>query len=97
VTCAVLTTDAVGPLRDIHDRMPLFLPAQAWQAWLDPDSEDAGGSLRELLAPPSEQLVEALELRPVSTAVNDVRHGGPQLVERLEPEQLALLNLDQVQ
>ena len=95
VTCAVLTTEAVGPLREIHDRMPLILPAQSWQAWLDPDSDDVRG----LLDPPSEQLVQALELRPVSTAVNDVRHGGPELIERLErldPEQPALLNLDQV-
>jgi putative SOS response-associated peptidase YedK len=92
VTCAVLTTDAVGPLREIHDRMPLILPARAWQAWLDPDSDDAAA----LLVPPSEQLVQALELRPVSTAVNDVRRGGPELVERLEPEQPALLNLDQL-
>jgi putative SOS response-associated peptidase YedK len=92
VTCAVLTTDAVGPLREIHDRMPLILPAHAWQSWLDPDS----GDVRALLGPPSEQLVQALELRPVSTAVNDVRHGGPELVERLDPEQPALLDLDHV-
>ncbi len=91
VTCTVLTTDAVGPLAEIHDRMPLILPAQAWQAWLDPDSPDPG----KLLAPPSAALVAALELRPVSTAVNNVRHTGPQLVERLEPEQPALLDLDQ--
>jgi putative SOS response-associated peptidase YedK len=91
VSCAVLTTDAVGPLAEIHDRMPLILPAPAWQAWLDPDSADPG----ELLAPPATALVDALELRPVSTAVNSVRRGGPQLVERLEPEQPALLDLDQ--
>jgi len=81
VTCAVLTTDAVGPLAEIHDRMPLILPAQAWQAWLDPDCADPS----ELLAPPPAQLVHALELRPVSTAVNNVRHNGPELVERVEP------------
>jgi putative SOS response-associated peptidase YedK len=91
VTCAVLTTDAVGPLTEIHDRMPLILPAQAWQAWLDPDFADPG----ELLAPPASELVDALELRPVSTAVNNVRRDGPELVERLEPDQPALLNLDQ--
>lgn len=96
VTCAVLTTEAVGPLREIHDRMPLILPAQAWQDWLDPDSDAVNGMAAALLAPPSEQLVQALELRPVSTAVNDVRHGGPELVERLDPEQPALLNLDQL-
>ena len=92
VTCAVLTTDAVGPLTEIHDRMPLILPAPAWSAWLDPDSADPG----ELLAPPAAQLVDALELRPVSTAVNNVRHYGPELVERVEPEQAALLDLDQL-
>lgn len=91
VTCAVLTTEAVGPLAEIHDRMPLLLPAQAWSAWLDPDSHDPSA----LLTPPSAQLVAALELRPVSTAVNNVRHEGPQLVERVEPEQPALLDLDQ--
>ncbi|MGH3768703.1 MAG: SOS response-associated peptidase [Pseudonocardiaceae bacterium] len=91
VTCTVLTTEAVGPLTEIHDRMPLLLAAQAWQRWLDPDSHDPG----ELLAPPSAALVAALELRPVSTAVNNVRHEGPQLVERLEPEQPTLLDLDQ--
>ncbi len=93
VTCAVLTTEAVGPLAEIHDRMPLILPAQQWPAWLDPDRDDAS----EFLAPPRAELVAALELRPVSTAVNDVRREGPELVERLEPEQSALLDLDQVQ
>jgi len=90
VTCAVVTTDAVGPLAEIHDRMPLILPAQSWHAWLDPDSDDPG----ELLAPPQAELVAALELRPVSTAVNDVRRDGPELVERAELEQPALLDLD---
>ncbi|HEY6422849.1 MAG TPA: SOS response-associated peptidase [Pseudonocardiaceae bacterium] len=93
VTCAVLTTDAVGPLTEIHDRMPLILPAAAWQGWLDPDSEDPG----PLLAPPPAQLVAGLELRPVSTAVNNVRCDGPELVERIEPDQPALLDLDQLQ
>jgi len=90
VSCAVLTADAVGSLAQIHDRMPLILPAAAWHAWLDPDCADPG----ELLMPPSASLVEALELRPVSTAVNNVRSRGPKLVERVEPEQPALLDID---
>ncbi|MGH3873228.1 MAG: SOS response-associated peptidase [Pseudonocardiaceae bacterium] len=92
VTCTVVTTDAVGPLAEVHDRMPLILPAPAWAAWLDPDCADPSG----LLAPASAELVAALELRPVSTAVNNVRHGGPELVERIEPEQSPLLDLDQL-
>lgn len=93
VTCAVLTTDAVGSLAEIHDRMPLLLPPEAWQDWLDPDSTDPA----RLLAAPPTQWVHTLELRPVSTAVNHVRHRGPELIERIDPEQPALLDLDQVQ
>jgi putative SOS response-associated peptidase YedK len=92
VTCGVLTTEAVGPLAEIHDRMPLILPIEAWQAWLDPDSDHPG----QLLAPPSTDLVHGLELRPVSTAVNHVQQDGPELVQRVEPEQPALLDLDQI-
>jgi putative SOS response-associated peptidase YedK len=92
VTCAVLTTEAVGPLAEIHDRMPLLLPRESWTDWLDPDSADPS----RWLAPPSAELVHGLELRPVSTAVNSVRRDGPELVERIDPTQPALLDLDQV-
>lgn len=81
VTCAVLTTDAVGELTTIHDRMPLVLPPDAWATWLDPDNADVSG----LLVPPPESMVDELELRPVSDAVNSVKHNGPELVERVEP------------
>lgn len=80
VTCSVLTTDAVGQLTDIHDRMPLLLPREQWARWLDPDS----GDVSELLAPPSLELADRLELRPVSSKVNNVRNNGPELLERVE-------------
>jgi putative SOS response-associated peptidase YedK len=63
VTCAVLTTGAVGPLAEIHARMPLVLPAHAWQAWLDPDCADPGWD-DPGWDDPSEPLAP-LELRPV--------------------------------
>ena len=81
VTCAVLTTEAVGPLAEIHDRMPLVLQPEVWQRWLDPDRDDVS----ELLVPPPLELVDALELRPVSDEVNNVRNNGPQLLERADP------------
>jgi putative SOS response-associated peptidase YedK len=81
VTAAVLTTDAVGPLADIHDRMPLLMSRDHWAAWLDPDAEDPG----ELLTSPPLDLIGSLELRPVSTRVNNVRNNGPDLVARDEP------------
>lgn len=82
ITCSVLTTDAVGKLTDIHNRMPLVLPRERWQGWLDPDRRDA----TELLAPPPFDWVDDLELRPVSTRVNSIRNNGPELLERVEPD-----------
>jgi putative SOS response-associated peptidase YedK len=79
VTAAVLTTDAIGQLADIHDRMPLLMTPDQWAAWLDPDVAEVG----ELLStPPSLDLVESLELRPVSSRVNNVRNNGPDLLDR---------------
>jgi putative SOS response-associated peptidase YedK len=81
VSAAVLTTDAVGPLTSIHDRMPLLMTPDHWAAWLDPDAEDPG----DLLTSVPTELIESLELRPVSSKVNSVRNNGPDLVEREEP------------
>jgi putative SOS response-associated peptidase YedK len=81
VTCAVLTTDAVGQLAGVHDRMPLLLRPEDWATWLDPDDPD----VERLLVPPAQDLVDALELRPVSDAVNSVRNNGPNLVDEVTP------------
>jgi putative SOS response-associated peptidase YedK len=70
--------------------MPLLMTPDAWAAWLDPDSADVG----ELLTtPPSLDLVESLELRPVSSKVNNVRNNGPELLEHhVEHTDLALFD-----
>lgn len=89
VTASVLTTAAVGLLARVHDRMPLVLPRSAWDAWLDPDSGSDAESVAALLAPPSAELVAALDIRPVSRAVNNVRNNGPELLEPVAPDDTA--------
>ncbi len=89
VTAAVLTTSAVGPLAQVHDRMPLVLPPSAWDAWLDPDAGAADESVSALLAPPSAELVAAMDIRPIGAAVNNVRNNGPELLAPLAPEDVA--------
>jgi putative SOS response-associated peptidase YedK len=79
-TCTVVTSPAVGALHEIHDRMPLVLPQDRWSAWLDPARED----VEALAEPTPPEVVEGLELRPVSTAVNNVAHNGRQLTDRAE-------------
>jgi putative SOS response-associated peptidase YedK len=87
LSCTIVTTDAVGELAEIHDRMPLVVTERDWDRWLNPDvpADD------ELLSNPPD--VRGIELREISTLVNNVRNNGPQLVEPAEPqpEQVTLL------
>ncbi|MER6983639.1 SOS response-associated peptidase [Streptomyces carpinensis] len=80
-TCTVLTTEATDAAGRVHPRMPLALTPDHYDAWLDPRHQDPGG-LRELLSPPAGGHLDA---RPVSTAVNDVRNNGPDLLEATTP------------
>lgn len=79
----IVTTEAVGDLVEIHDRMPLILPASEWDAWLDPAND--AGALTPLLTPPSSALVAELELRPISDRVGNVANDDPALLDRVEP------------
>ncbi|MEV0110936.1 SOS response-associated peptidase [Nocardia sp. NPDC050799] len=76
LSCTILTTDAVGDLTRIHDRMPLPMPREHWDAWLDPDHRAPA----DLLGPPSAALVAEIAARPVSTLVNSVKNNGPELL-----------------
>ena len=80
-SCTIVTTAASGPVLPLHDRMPVILPADAEQAWLDPDTP--APALHELLVPSA-----TLVARPVSRAVNDARHDAPDCLD--PPEQAAL-------
>ncbi|HEX5532112.1 MAG TPA: SOS response-associated peptidase [Actinomycetales bacterium] len=83
-TFAIITTEAEGHLRRVHDRMPFALPRDRWDAWLDPTVQDPD-EVRALLEPYS---VDRFEVIPVSTAVNNVRNEGARLVEPLPRDQL---------
>jgi putative SOS response-associated peptidase YedK len=63
--------------------MPLIVPKSHWDGWLDPDRED----VTDLLVPTPDDIVSALELRPISSLVNNVRNNGPELLERVDPRQ----------
>jgi putative SOS response-associated peptidase YedK len=78
-TCTVITTDAPDDLGRIHDRMPLMVERDRWQAWLDPRTDKE--SVLDLLTPAAPGRLEAY---PVSTMVNAVKNNGPELIEPLE-------------
>lgn len=76
-TCTILTTDANASLSELHDRMPVVLPPDAWDEWLDPDHPDPR-ELRHLLVPAPD---DALTVRPVSREVNTPRNNHAGLIE----------------
>jgi putative SOS response-associated peptidase YedK len=76
-TLALLTTAPNALGAEIHDRMPVILPPDAYDLWLNPDLRDPE-TLRDLLRPYPEELMEAY---PVSRRVNSPRSEGPALVE----------------
>ena len=82
VSFTIITTSAEDSLGHIHDRMPLFVEPAGWDAWLDPAPRPTN-ELLELLTPASPGLLDAYA---VSTAVNNVRNNGPELVAPLATE-----------
>jgi putative SOS response-associated peptidase YedK len=83
-TCSIVTMKSGGVVSALHDRMPVSLIPEVWDAWLDrslTDPEAAKGLLRP--AEPGD-IMEHL----VSKKVNSVRNNGPELREKSEPESL---------
>lgn len=80
LSCTIITTDAVGPLAEIHDRMPLSISAADWDRWLDPDAPIDEGLLR------GHGDLDRIAIRQVAKLVNNVRNNGPELIEPAEPE-----------
>ena len=39
LSCTILTTAAQGPIKHLHHRMPVRLPKEQWNNWLDWDSK----------------------------------------------------------
>jgi putative SOS response-associated peptidase YedK len=80
LSCTIITTDAAGPLAEIHDRMPLTISKDDWDRWLDPDAPIDEGLLR------GHGDLDRIEIREVSRLVNSIRNNGPELIEPAEPE-----------
>ena len=81
-TAVIVTTDASPSITHIHDRMPVIVPPEAFDFWLDPkvDAESA----MAVIQPAKDETIEAYE---VSRAVNRHENDSPQLVKPLtEPE-----------
>jgi putative SOS response-associated peptidase YedK len=87
-SAAIITQEAVGELATIHSRMPVFMPEDRWQGWLDTEARDINRLIKLMsVASPDAGLVPI----PVSARVNVVANNGPEIIipiELGEPETL---------
>lgn len=79
-SASIITQEAQGQLADIHSRMPVFMPRDRWQQWLNPRTNDVEQikSLMQVDAPTSN-----LVAIPVSRAVNSVANNGEKLTAEI--------------
>ena len=77
-SCSIITTEANALMQTIHDRMPVILPAERLDYWLDPETSKA--EALALLVPYADSAMEAY---PVSSRVNNPRNNGPDCVARV--------------
>ena len=81
-SCCIVTTVPAAVVAQVHDRMPVIVPPDAYGEWLDPRNADTA-RLARLLGPCE---LPGLAARPVSRRVNDARNQGPELIERVDTD-----------
>ena len=72
-SCSIITTTPNELMEPIHNRMPVILPREVEQVWLDEGITDST-FLKSLLVPYMADLMNAYE---VSSFVNSVKNNGP--------------------
>jgi len=77
LSCTIITTDPNELMAEIHNRMPVILPPEAYELWLDP-AERTPDQLNGLLKPYPAELMTAY---PVSKLVNSPQNDSPELIE----------------
>ncbi len=79
LTCTIVTTTANELMSPIHDRMPVVLEPESYEAWLAPGALDQA-ELGRLSRPAPEEFLVAYEVGP---EVGNSRAEGPELIEPL--------------
>jgi putative SOS response-associated peptidase YedK len=81
-TCSIITTTPNDLLADVHDRMPVILPLEHYDLWLDPGFKQTD-DLTGLLRPYESSLMRRY---PVSTRVNLVKNDYLECVRELREQ-----------
>lgn len=81
-SCTIITGEPNDKVAEVHDRMPVMLPPNTWDEWLDRSNHDTEALARLLVPAPSHLIV----VQPVSTDVNNVRNNRPELIDPVDPD-----------
>jgi putative SOS response-associated peptidase YedK len=79
-TFTILTCAANSTMARVHDRMPVILCDRNADDWMNPREADPL-VLKRMLIPAAD---DALEMRPASPLVNNVRNEGPELLASVD-------------
>jgi putative SOS response-associated peptidase YedK len=82
-TAIIITTTAKGEPARLHERMPVIVPPEAFELWLNCSDVDPM-TATALFVPAPEGLLEAYEISP---AVNHTANDGPSLIEPVASQQ----------
>jgi len=77
-SCATLTTESVGAMAQIHQRMPVVIRHENHATWLNHGSESTDNAM-DCIA----EMDTGFEIYPVSLQVNNSRNEGAALIEPL--------------
>ncbi|MBV6457172.1 MAG: putative SOS response-associated peptidase YedK [Fimbriimonadaceae bacterium] len=78
-TCALVTSEPNAQVAEYHDRMPVILLEEDFEAWLDPKCEDIN-LLQAFLTPSA----EFMEIYPVNRIVGNPRIDIPECIQRVD-------------
>jgi putative SOS response-associated peptidase YedK len=80
-SASIITREAVGELATIHSRMPVMLPEDRWDSWLDPTIREPEAALEILRVDRPDY---GLMAHPVSSRVNIVANNGQDLITPID-------------
>jgi len=78
-SCTILTTTPNSLVVDLHDRMPVIVPPDKYDLWLDPNVTDFG-AIRDILKPYDAKLMGR---HPVSRKLNNSKNDDAESASRI--------------
>lgn len=78
-SCTIIVTSGNELMQPIHDRMPVILPEEVWENWLDCKNTDTKGLQALITQYPSDEMVAW----PVTTLVNSPKHNAENCIKPL--------------